>query len=101
VGPARCAGAAPTGDVAHGARSGVPAHNCFDVPHFDRFKLKNFELKFKFASTKVVEKLTPSIFRLGRPVEFSTDLEIIILKVTDLYGAVKLFSRTLTEFLTV
>jgi hypothetical protein len=44
VGPAQCAGAAPTGDVARGARSGVPAHNHFNVPHFDRFKLKNFEL---------------------------------------------------------
>jgi hypothetical protein len=63
VGPARCAGAAPTGNVARGARSGVPAHNYFDVPHFDRFKLKNFERKFKFANTKVVEQLTPSIFR--------------------------------------
>jgi hypothetical protein len=28
-------------------------------------------------------------------------LEIIILKVTDLYGLVRLFSRTLTEFLRV
>jgi hypothetical protein len=49
VSPAQCAGAAPTGDIVRGARSGVPAHNRFDVPHFDRFKLKNFERKFKIA----------------------------------------------------
>jgi hypothetical protein len=37
----------------------------------------------------------------GRLVKFSTDLEINILKVTDLHGLVKLFSRTLTGFLRV
>jgi hypothetical protein len=36
-------------DVARRARSGVPARFQFAVPLFDRFKLKNFELKFKFA----------------------------------------------------
>jgi hypothetical protein len=34
-------------------------------------------------------------------VKFSADLEIIIVKVTDLHGLVKLFSRTLTGFLRV
>jgi hypothetical protein len=69
VGPARCAGAAPTGDVARGARSGVPAHNRFDVPHFDRFKLKNFELKFKIAkyeSCRPVDPLQLSLRPTGR-----------------------------------
>jgi hypothetical protein len=50
---------------------------------------------------KVVDQLTLSNFRKGRPVKFSTDLEINILKVTDLHGLVKLFSRTLTGFLRV
>jgi hypothetical protein len=59
VGPARCAGAAPTGNVARGARSGVPAHNRFDVPHFDRFKLKNFELNFKIAKYKSCRPVNP------------------------------------------
>jgi hypothetical protein len=36
-------------DVARGVRSGVLAHFQFAEPYFDRFKLKNFELKFKFA----------------------------------------------------
>jgi hypothetical protein len=69
VGPARCAGATPTGNVARGARSGVPAHNRFDVPHFDRFKLKNFELKFKFAkyeSCRTVNPLQLSLRPTGR-----------------------------------
>jgi hypothetical protein len=59
VGPARCAGAAPTGDVARGARSGVPAHKCFVVPYFDRFKLKNFELKFEFAKYESCRPVNP------------------------------------------
>jgi hypothetical protein len=36
-------------DVACGACSGVPAHFQFAEPYFDRFKLENFELKFKIA----------------------------------------------------
>jgi hypothetical protein len=36
-------------EVACGARSCVRAPNQFVVPYFDRFKLRNFELKFKFA----------------------------------------------------
>jgi hypothetical protein len=36
-------------DVACRACSGVPTHFQFDVASFDRFKLNNFELKFKFA----------------------------------------------------
>jgi hypothetical protein len=47
------------------------------------------------------DQLTFSNFRKGQSVNFSTDLEIIILEVTDLYGLVKLLSRTLTEFLRV
>jgi hypothetical protein len=67
--PARCAGKAPTGDVARGARSGVPAHNRFDVPHFDRLKLKNFELMFKIAkyeSCRLVNPLQLSLRPTGR-----------------------------------
>jgi hypothetical protein len=48
---------------------------------------------------KVVDQITLSNFRKGQPVEFSIDLEINFLKVADLYGSVKLFSRALTEFL--
>jgi hypothetical protein len=59
VGPARCAGAVPTGDVAREALSGVPVHNRFDVPHFDRFKLKNFELKFKIAKYESCRTVNP------------------------------------------
>jgi hypothetical protein len=59
VGPARRAGATPTGDVARGARSSVPAHNRFGVPHFDRFKLKNFELKFKIAKYESCGTVNP------------------------------------------
>jgi hypothetical protein len=36
-------------DVTRGAPSGVPAQNQFVVPYFDRLKLREFELKFKFA----------------------------------------------------
>jgi hypothetical protein len=36
-------------DVTRGARFGVPAHFQFAEPYFDRFKLENFELKFKIA----------------------------------------------------
>jgi hypothetical protein len=52
-------------------------------------------------NTKVVDQLTFSNFRKGRSVNFPTDLEIIILEVTDLYGLVNLISRTLTKFLRV
>jgi hypothetical protein len=34
-------------------RSGIPSRFQFVVPLFDRFKLKNFELKFKFAKYKI------------------------------------------------
>jgi hypothetical protein len=36
-------------NVARGARYGFPAHFQFVEPYFDRFKLENFELKFKIA----------------------------------------------------
>jgi hypothetical protein len=48
---------------------------------------------------KVVDQITLSNFRKGRPVQFSIDLEINFFEVADLYGLVKLFSRALTEFL--
>jgi hypothetical protein len=67
VGPAQRAGAAPTGDVARGARSGVPAHHRFNVPYFDRFKLKNFELKFKTAKYDGCRTVNPLQLSL-RPV---------------------------------
>jgi hypothetical protein len=44
---------------ARGARSGVPAYNCFVVPYFDRFKLKNFELKFKFSKYESCRPVNP------------------------------------------
>jgi hypothetical protein len=50
-------------------------------------------------NTKVVDQITLSNFRKGRPVKFSTDLEINFFEVADLYGLVKLFSRALTVFL--
>jgi hypothetical protein len=68
VGPAQRAGAAPTGDVARGARSGVPAHHRFNVPYFDRFKLKNFELKFKtikYEGCRTVNPLQLSLRLVG------------------------------------
>jgi hypothetical protein len=67
VGPAQCAGATSLVDAARGARSGVPAHNRFNVPHFDRFKLKNFELKFKTAKYESCRTVNPLQLSL-RPV---------------------------------
>jgi hypothetical protein len=72
VGPARCAGAAPTGDVTRGARPDVPAHTRFKVPHFDRFKLKNFELKFKTAKYESCRTVNPLQLSL-RPVGLFLD----------------------------
>jgi hypothetical protein len=77
VGPARCAGSTPT-------VSNSKTLNQSYSPNM-----------------KIVDQLTLSNFREGRPVKVSTDLEIIILKVTDLHGLAKLFSRTLTGFLRV
>jgi hypothetical protein len=62
---------------------------------------KTLNQSSKSPNTKVVDQLTLLNFRKGRPVKFSTGLEINILKVTDLHGLVKLFSRTLTGFLRV
>jgi hypothetical protein len=42
---------------------------------------------------KVVDQITLSNFRKGRPVKFSTNLEITIFEVADLYGSVKLFRQ--------
>jgi hypothetical protein len=98
VGPACCADGRRR---ARRARSGIPAHTSFTVPYFDRLKLQNFELKFKFAKYESCRPVTLSNFRKGRPVKFSTDLGINILKVTDLHGLVKLFNRTLTGFLRI
>jgi hypothetical protein len=67
VGPAQRVGEAPTGNVARWARSGVPAHHRFNVPHFDRFKLKNFELKFKIAKKESCRTVNPLQLSL-RPV---------------------------------
>jgi hypothetical protein len=50
---------------------------------------------------KVVDQITISNFRKGRPIKISTDLEINLLEVADFYGLVKLFSRAFTEFLRV
>jgi hypothetical protein len=89
-------------DVAHSTRAPTfwPCFQLAEAP-FDRLKLKNFELKFKFAKYEVVDQITLSNFRKGRPIKISTALEINLLEVADFYGSVKLFSRALTEFLRV
>jgi hypothetical protein len=48
---------------------------------------------------EVVDQITLSNFRKGRPVKFSTDLKINFFEVAALYGSGKLFSSALTEFL--
>jgi hypothetical protein len=48
---------------------------------------------------KVVDQITLFNFRKGRPIKFSTNLEINWFEVAGFYGSVKLFSRALTEFL--
>jgi hypothetical protein len=68
----------------------------FAEAYFDRLKLKNFELKFKFAKYKSCRPIN-HLQLLQRP----TYQIVNRFGVTDFLGSVKLFSRALAGFLKV